>query len=435
MKTKFYTFVALLATTLSGFTTISAQTVTDTIYMGPGYANEIYYSMSAGNKGTISRKQWDIAFRASRMSASILTNDAANNTALGVNGVELYTYPNADTSGWATLDTAGISGWPLMINSTTDWETGAFCVNQKGHPDYGWGKYNSVSHNVVGDSLYIIKLRDGSYRKLWIKEKFSSLNSVLIRYANLDGSNDMEVTVDCSPYSTKNFVGYSLVTSEVVDFEPVDATQWDILFTKYMYTYPDGPNYGSIYPVTGVLSNYDIKVNTFKDVDLTFMGWDVATMDSTRSPIGWEWKVLNNATFTYEVVDRLVYFIQDLNGNIHKLVFKEFVGSSSGRIVLERTMISAAAVGENAKSDVNATVYPNPVHEKMNLVINPGKNSTVVLSLLSISGQEVYTDQLELQSETLQTVGVPVTGLKSGVYVLNIKTAAGVVSKKIVINN
>jgi len=171
MKTKVYTFVALLATTFAGIVPAMGQfagTVTDSVFMGAGYSNEIYYSMSAGEQGSVARAQWDIAFRANRMSASILTNDGS--------GVELYSYPKSDTSGWATVDTSGLSNWTNMVNSTTDWEEGAFCRNQKGHPDYGWGKYNSVSHNVMGDSLFIIKLHDGSFRKLWIMEKYSSNN-------------------------------------------------------------------------------------------------------------------------------------------------------------------------------------------------------------------------------------------------------------------
>ena len=79
MNTKFYTLVALLATTLAGFMPAKSQTlgpVTDTIYMGASYNNEVYYSMATGNKGAVNRKQWDIAFRASRQSARLETNSA-----------------------------------------------------------------------------------------------------------------------------------------------------------------------------------------------------------------------------------------------------------------------------------------------------------------------------------------------------------------------
>jgi len=432
MQNKIYTFVALLATAISGILPVMGQksgVVTDTIFMGPGYVNEIYYSMAVGDQGTVNRKQWDIAFRCSRMSASILTNDAANNSSTGVAGVELYTYPKSDSSGWATVDTSGLYTWKNMVNSTTDWETGAFDQNQLGHPDYGWGKYNSASHDVVGDSLYIIKLRDGSLRKLFIRRKYSSLNVIEFRYANLDGTNDITSMVDCNPYSSKNFVGYSLITNEIVDFEPVASADWDILFAKYMYTYPDG----EIYPVTGVLSNYDIKVNRFENVALDFRAFDVESMDSTRSPIGWEWKYLD-ANFIYHVQDSLVHFIQDRGGNIHKLVFKEFAGSSSGRIVLEREMISATGIDETDQPEINAVIYPNPVNEVMNLVINPGKSSSVVITINDLSGRSAFSERFSVQANTLSTIQIPVNNYPSGVYLIRIQIGENLISRKVIIN-
>jgi len=437
MKNKIYTFVALLATIFAGTLPAAGQKsgpVTDTVLMGSGYNNEVYYSMSAGKQGTVNRKQWDIAFRASRMSASILTNDAANNNAIGLVGVELYTYPKADTSGWATVDTSGLFSWKNMVNSTTDWEIGAFDQNQSVHPDYGWGKYNPASHDVVGDSLYIIRLRDGSYRKLWIMRKYSSENKTEFRYGNLDGTGDTTVFADCNAYSDKNFVGYSISTNQVVDFEPVASINWDILFTKYMYTYPEGPNYGSLYPVTGVLSNYDVKVNKFEHVKLDYGLWDLATMDSTRSPIGWEWKTLDE-NFVYHVQDSLVFFIQDKNSNIHKLIFTEFAGSTTGRIVLQREMISASGVDEIGKSDFNVAVYPNPVNNVMNLVLNPGKAGQAIVSLLDISGRTVFSRNYELQSETLSTLRIPVSEVPSGLYIVKIQVGANVISRKVIVNN
>jgi hypothetical protein len=424
-------FVALLATTFSGILPVMGQKVgpvTDTISMGPGYAKEIYYSMAAGNKGTVDRKQWDIAFRASRLSASILTNDGANNNPIGLSGVELYTYPKSDSSGWATVDTAGLFGWKKMVNSTTDWEVGAFDQNQLGHPDYGWGKYNTATHDVVGDSLYIIKLRDGSLRKLFIKRKYSSLNMIEFRYANIDGTNDNTVTVDCNPYAAKNFVGYSITTNQVVDFEPVVSSDWDILFTRYMYTYPDGVQY----PVVGVLSNYKTKVNRFDHVAPDFRIFDLESMDSTRSPIGWEWKYLD-ANFIFHVQDSLVHFIQDKGGNIHRLVFKEFVGSSSGRIVLEKEMISATGIGETGKVDFNAAVYPNPVSEVMNVVINPENGSSAVISILDMSGRTVFSRKYEVQSNTLSTLQIPVIDFPAGAYIVKMQIGGNSISRKVII--
>jgi hypothetical protein len=432
MKSTFYNLIVLVAGSFMSLSAMGRQTtvITDTIYMGTGYNNEIYYNMSAGDKGDINRKQWDIAFRASRMSASILTNDAANNNVIGLSGVELYTYPNSDTSGWATVDTAGISTWKNMVNSTTDWEEGAFCRNQKGHPDYGWGKYNTATHNVVGDSLFIIKLRDGSLRKLWIIEKYSSDNIFKFRFANIDGTDDNTITLDCSPYTDKNFIGYSLTTKEAVDFEPVASSEWDILFTKYAYTYPDG----TIYQVTGVLDNYGVKVNKFEGVPTDYRLFDLTTMDSTRSPIGWEWKTYDFANNVY-TVDTAVYFVQDKGGNIHRLVFRAFAGTTSGMIVFDKEMISATGINEIAGSAVNVAVYPNPVADRMNLVLNPGKSRNVAVSLNDLSGRTVFNQPYELPSETLSTISIPVSDLKSGMYIVRIQVGSSTVSRKVLVTN
>ena len=438
MNTKIYTLVALLATTLAGFMPVKSQTlgpVTDTIYMGASYNNEVYYSMATGNKGAVNRKQWDIAFRASRQSASIITNDAANNSAVGLNGVELYSYPKAAYSGFTDVDTAGLSTWKVMVNSTTDWEDGAFDRYQKGHPDYGWGKYNSVTHDVVGDSIFIIKLRDGSFRKLAILRKYSTDNHYEFRYAKLDNKNDTTIMLDCNPYSTKNFVGFSITTNQIVDFEPVPSAQWDILFAKYMYTYPAGsPNAGTLYPVTGVLSNYKVKVKKYDHVAPGFMMTAPATMDSSRSAIGWEWKYLDSE-FKYHTVDSLIYFVQDKGGKINKLVFKEFVGSSTGRIVLQKEVISFTGINEIEKSGFSAAVYPNPVRENMNLVLNPGKSGNAVVTLLDISGRVVMNRRFDVQAEDLNTLQIPVSGLPSGIYMLKVQAGTNVVSRKVVVNN
>jgi hypothetical protein len=155
-------------------------------------------------------------------------------------------------------------------------------------------------------------------------------------------------------------------------------------------------------------------------------------MDSTRSPIGWEWKTYSNG---YTVVDPLVYFVQDLQGKIFKLIFKEFKGSSTGRIVLQKELISiTTGIDEVEKSGFNATVYPNPVSDVMNLVINPGKSRNALVSLLDISGRTVLTRRYDLQPEDLSTLQIPVSGLPSGIYMLKIQSGSNVISRKVVVN-
>ena len=74
-----------------------------------------------------------------------------------------------------------------MYNSMSTWDEGAFNWNEKGHPDYGWGIYNSQNHNVDGDSLFVIKCLDGNYRNLYISMKYSIENRYDFRFSDVGG--------------------------------------------------------------------------------------------------------------------------------------------------------------------------------------------------------------------------------------------------------
>jgi len=423
MKNTLIVIVALFVTGLIGASPVMSQKsvpVTDTVLMNPGYSSEVYYSMVTGTKATVLRNQWDIAFRTSILSASILTNDGS--------GVVLYTYPKSDTSGWASVDTSGFSTWKPLYNSLTDWEMGAFNTNSKGDFDYGWGVYNVVTHNLTGDSLYIIKLRNGQLRKLWIEGKASSLNKYSVRTASLDGSNLLRSTIDCGLYTSRNFVGFSVPDNAVVDFETADASSWDILFTKYM-----GLSGTTPYPVTGVLSNYNTGVSKNHPVALDFRAWDASLFDSARSVIGYDWKYID-ASFVYHVVDSSVYFIQDKGGNIHKLIFKEFAGSSTGRIVFQKEMISAAGTDVKEMMDMNAAVYPNPASDVLNLTVNPGSSKNISVSFLDISGKTILSDRFELQPHQLSNLRLPLVNTPSGIYVVRIHAGDNTISRKVIVN-
>ncbi|MCX6279761.1 MAG: hypothetical protein NT004_16960 [Bacteroidetes bacterium] len=289
----------------------------DSIVMSAGYANEVYYSLATGIALTSPRATWDIAFRTTKRSSSIIINDGA--------GVALYTYPKSDTSGWATIDTTGLSSWKPMYNDPGNWENGAFSRYAKGYFDYGWCIYNDVTHNLVGDSLFVIKLRDGNFKKLWMIKKLSSLDIYLFRYANLDGSGEQYVSEDVSSLIATDFSGFSLQTNARVAFQPVRNT-WDILFTKYMSVQSDG----SPYLVTGALGADSVITKKFYPVALNYSNSEVGIWDSTRSSIGWNWKIFNMNTYTYKIVDSTVYFIKPVKGDIYKLYFTAFSGTSTG---------------------------------------------------------------------------------------------------------
>ena len=147
---------ALAVSTISA----TAQLVSDSVTMGPGYSNQVFYQLSTGNKIMASSTDWDLQFFSSLFSASIRVNNGFD--------VELYQAASTDTTNFATstLDTSTLT---ILRDGYATWETDAFTSQSTGHPNYGWGKYQGLG-NLVGFKVYAIKLTSGVFKKIWIKE-------------------------------------------------------------------------------------------------------------------------------------------------------------------------------------------------------------------------------------------------------------------------
>ncbi|MEZ5198101.1 MAG: T9SS type A sorting domain-containing protein [Bacteroidales bacterium] len=411
----FYQFAFVIAFLFGSVQSFSSTLmVDDSVTMGGGYANDIYYSFENGEVHSVERTNWEIGFYASAWSAGIITN--------GGKGVELKLYPSSDTSAWETIDTTGFSGWPFLYNSTEDWEEGAFNRHSNGHPDYGWGVYNTITHDVVGDSLYIVKYMVGTeniYKKLWITKKVSIQNTYYFKYANLDGSDEVIEILNCGDYTDKNFVYYSMQNQEVLDREPNSDT-WDILFTKYM-----GINNGVPYPVTGALNNIDIPANRFDEVEPNFEDWMAAPMDSTKSPIGYDWKTFNMTTFSYDVHDSVAFFVMNFQKDVYKLVFNVF-DYTVGKIVFSKSMVHASDIGEEI-AEKSFQLFPNPASDKVQVSLEGDDWKELIIA--DLSGREVVRMPLGNQS----AVSVPLGQLHSGVYLVTLQSGVSKAIQKLII--
>ena len=311
--------------------TLNGPAGDEILTMGNGYANDVYYSMANGVVATVPRTNWDIAFMTGSRTSTIIINAGA--------GIKLYTYPDGDLSAWSVVNPAGISTWKPMNNSDTTWSLGAFERNALGHPDYGWGIYNSVSHDVVGDSIFIIQLKDQSLRKLSVTKKVSVGNEYIFRFAGIDGSNQVIDTVDCKPYTGKNFIYYSFDEQNVIDREPL-TDSWDFMITKYIEMIPDGSGGKVPYPVIGVLTNSGIRSATIDNVDVTTTDYSSASFVSSVSEIGSDWKSFNMTLNQWTLKSNSVYFVRDRNMKVYKVVFTGFGGSGTGRIEFKKTNLN-----------------------------------------------------------------------------------------------
>ncbi len=422
-----FLFFSLLAVIFfSRQVTLNAQGTMkqDSIVMSAAYANEVYYSMKNGIVMIGSRNTWDIAFRTMKRSSSILTNDGA--------GVVLYTYPKSDTTGWNTMDTVGLSTWKPMYNDPNDWENGAFSRNARGHPDYGWCKYNDVTHNLVGDSLFVIKVRDGSFKKLWIVKKYSSADIYLFRYANLDGSSPNEVLLNLSTMN-QDFFGYSIQTNEPINFEPTKFL-WDIVFTKYVSVQSDG----SPYPVVGVLSNDSVKVKHFHPVSPTYSDFGAGTWDSTRSPIGWNWKKFDMGSYTYLVPDSNDYFVKPVQGDIYKLYFTAFnsgtAANSPGLVKFSLGKVAGAGFTALNNNDIQLSVFPNPASNRIHINMTGYTGEDLTFTLTDLSGRQLRADRPRRMTDGFNAYSMDVAGVQPGIYFVTVSNAAMKTVAKVIIS-
>jgi hypothetical protein len=224
------------------------------------------------------------------------------------------------------IDTSGIGTWSPMYNSLENWEDGAFSAYASGDFDVGWGIYNMLTHYVTGDSLFVIKLQDGSYRELWIVN-LDANQHYTFRYARLDGSDPHEVTIGTNDYISKQFVMYSLANNAVMDQQP-DKSDWDMLLTKFWD--PDME-----YVVTGFLANDGVSVSVFHAADSATAA-EATLADATEftdsiGAIGNSWYRLQMEPYPAIVpIDTVAYFVKTEAEDTFKLQVTYFESGVSG---------------------------------------------------------------------------------------------------------
>lgn len=320
--------------------TVSAQVLADSATTGASYINDVFYSLPNGTVRTEPRDNWDLGFEISGNASSILANTQAN--------ARVYQSPFT-VANWSSFDTSGFNNWQRLDNSPTSWSQGALNSNNGagGGFDLGWGIYdfmgtNGPQHAVNGDSVFLVKLNNGTFKKLRIDRLFNS--EYAITWADINGQNEVKDTVAKGAYAGKNFGYYSIANSVELDREPATA-DWDLLFTRYI-TYDYGMGVGSPQSVTGVLLNKNVKAVRIAGVHDDDLVWEnyIDSFKTDKNVIGHNWKGVNYAPPpTWLIEDSLTFLIRrPVNGEVWKAVFTGFGGSGSGKYFFNKELLLAA---------------------------------------------------------------------------------------------
>lgn len=394
--------------------TVCGQAVNDSVSMNALYANQVFYSLDNGEVANISNNDWELGFSAAGNGAAgsaIILNEAT---------ATLWAYPS-DTADWNSFDTTGHLSWEQLLNTDTSWTNGAFNVHRgaAGALDLGWGVLNPLNNYwTFGDSLYLAKLSDNSYRKIWVVSLKTGVWEY--KYANVDGTNEQSFTIDKSSYSNRNFVYHSMLNDQIIDREP-DNTTWDIMFAKHT----DYISYAGQYvSVTSVFNNKNVWTAKAHETDSATAATSVTpqtTFNQNITNIGREWKKYSSST-GWAVYDSIAYFAFDNDStNFYRIVFTGFGGMSTGKAYFNTEMLQTVSVVNYDKPAIKFSIYPNPATDNVTLLMDYFEGADLEISIVDLSGKLVYNQREQLLNGVNQKT-INISQFKGGIYLLNLKT-------------
>jgi hypothetical protein len=407
MKKALYTIVAALAPML-----LTAQEVQDSVTTLAG-SQDAFYSMDNGSVADRLAADWDIAFEITGFTSSIRVN--------GGSGVELYRTPFS-AADFAKFDTAGMGSWERLLNSNETWSDGAFNTSPANDFDLGWGVYNPNTHIVKGDSIYLMKLANQSYKKIYIDRLAS--NKYYFKHADLDGSNEKTSELNKSLFGGKVFGYFSITSDKVVDSEPAKK-DWDILFTKYIDLVYQGPT-PTPYPVSGVLINKGTEVAQREGLAVTDNDTSSLTWTTNISTIGSDWKQYNFPMNTYNITPDQAFFLRLQNGAVWKIYFTGYNGGSQGQYLFTKELIKASASQNDLTLNNAVQVFPNPsISGEFTLKLNK-KTTGLTYSVSNISGQIVKNGTIS------DLTSIDLSNQESGLYFLTVAGSNSRLSKVLI---
>jgi hypothetical protein len=414
---KLSTFIAFLAT----ITTVTSQSFQQ-ISTGTGYNKQSYIKLIDGSQKQISNDAWDLAFTAfGFQDAGIFINESSGSTqGQNLPLTELYYAKTDDFNASVKLDSIQDQ---KFLNSEESWNYGALneLRNRTNPFDYGWGLYNPSNNSVKGNKVFIIKLRNGEYRKLIIESLIGTTYN--LKYAKLDGTGEVTKSLNkVTDNKGQKLMYFSFSTNNTVDVLPVGG--FDLMYGRYISLAQD-PN-GTIvqqYNVTGVLTGPGILTAKATGVNPATVSYNdyKDNMSTVTDIIGFDWKTLSGTSWVID--DKRVFFVKTADNKVWKLRFIDFEGSATGNAVFEKTELGTSSSSELA--GVNTGIFPNPVENELvvSLEVETGAGQLNV-NVTDITGKSMVTQYVNGQNR-FNALSFDTSEWNKGIYLVRISNTAG----------
>jgi hypothetical protein len=384
----------LLCTSLL-FLSSSSFAVTDSVSLGINKDKVVFYSLKNGVVSSIPNDDWHLAFSSQ---PALFPSNTLQSATVRINeayGVKVYKVPNKVIADFATVDTSGWNSWNQIHDSDTLLWMGAFNrnVDLTDVYNYGWGGYNFGAHSVLGDSLFLIQMPNGTLKKFAIlKNEWDT--AFVVKFSNIDNSSTNTVTIPKKPYKTKNFVYYDLNTATILDREPASST-WDIQYCVYTDANGSRKIGALINKSCTAENNWIIPCSQNEKYDVRY---------NSMGEFG-----IGNDTLAEIITDQNIH-IQTPNGNYNM----SFGPNNPSTNTFVFTSVSCAnATGIEANSTLKATLFPNPTSGVIQLEVEAFSGKSIAIS--DIAGKTLLQQELNNTSTTIDC-----NTFAEGIYLLRI---------------
>lgn len=396
------------------------------ITTGTSYKKQNFFKLSNESSLVINNTDWDIAFTVYGQSdAGAFLNEALGTGNPAQAPLKLYKAPTNNFSD--KINSSDLKD--SLYNDEKSWAWGAF--NSERNPadftDFGWGKYNPATKEVVGNKVFVLKLRNGDFKKIEIQKLGLGYT---FRHANLDGSDEKTVTFNKSEFGGKTLAYYSFADNAMKNLE---LAAYDILYTRYLTKVEQNGAFLDNYPVTGILSGRGVQIAKATGVDPKKVSLNnyLSKFEKNLDAIGHDWKTFSLTTNSWTVPTDRVYFVKTAAGEYYKIIFLDFEGAATGTASFEKEKIEIIISTSEFSKNIDFKVYPTLTNDELNIVFDNKENEQFELSISNMAGQMVAKYDMNIQVG-FQAKAINVTDLVSGNYIVSLKSSKGIATAKFI---
>ena len=280
--------------------------------MGENYANQLWFDFATQKTETNAFGLWHMGFSCDPSQPRVSINGGIS-------------------ASFGVARFAGSSFGKLTADSIkkVQW----YFDNPNGDPDSSAFPLAFVKNGAqwkVNDYTYVIDLGDkikDSTR--YVQLKFNGCKpgqSYDFEYKNLEPNGFLRKQT-IAVNRDKNFVYYQFLEHRIVDNEPFNNDQWDILFTTYKESVPDANGVPYPYVIRGVLINpKKVLVAQLDKVDFNAINKAYASAvvyGKKQDEIGYDWKQYDQTAERYTMAPNRVYLLKTPDALI-KMKFVDF---------------------------------------------------------------------------------------------------------------